>query len=451
MGKRSDSFQKESTKFLFSFRFCFLLLSSEEIWYGMQYSQFGQKFKKQTGIGQLMEDLGSPPPGACMLGGGNPALISEVAQVWKEIVSKQIESGSFKRILGSYESPAGIQELRERVASILSEESGTAISENQIAITNGSQNAFYLLLNFFSGKFENARSKKILFPILPEYIGYTDQTLETDSFLSFLPKIQEIDSHYYKYYIDKENFEIVSDWKEQAGCICVSRPTNPTGNVITEAELEFLISKSREADIPLLVDNAYGYPFPGVVFEKTSFIHRPGMIQGFSLSKLGLPGVRTGFVLGDSETIELLQKANSVINLTSASPGQYIALDLFRSGEWKNLCENVIRPYYQKKSEFARNAILQNWSSALDYRIHQSEGAFFLWVWVKNLKLTVSELYPILKEAGVIVVPGKTFFPGADRSWSHREECFRLSFVKEEKEIEEGIVRIGRVLEKFSK
>ncbi|PKA02401.1 hypothetical protein CH375_23350, partial [Leptospira ellisii] len=41
--------------------------------------------------------------------------------------------------------------------------------------------------------------------------------------------------------------------------------------------------------------------------------------------------------------------------------------------------------------------------------------------------------------------------PGADPNWSHREECFRLSFVREDKEIEEGIVRIGRVLEKFSK
>ncbi|MBM9577453.1 valine--pyruvate transaminase [Leptospira sp. 201903070] len=417
----------------------------------MQYSQFGQKFKKQTGIGQLMHDLGDPPPGACMLGGGNPASILEVTEVWKEILSKQIESGSLKRILGSYESPAGIQELRECVASILSEESGTRISENQISITNGSQNAFYLLLNFFSGKFENDRNKKILFPILPEYIGYTDQTLEKDSFLSFQPIIQEIDSYSYKYFIDKEKFKTFSDWRKQAGCICVSRPTNPTGNVITDAELEFLITRAKEADIPLLVDNAYGYPFPGVVFEKSSFIHKPGMIQGFSLSKLGLPGVRTGFVLGDSETIELLHKANSVINLTSASPGQYIALELFRSGEWRRLCKNVILPYYQKKSEFARGVIRQNWSSNLDYRIHQSDGAFFLWVWVKNLKLTVSELYPILKEAGVIIVPGKTFFPGSDQSWSHREECFRLSFVKEEKEIEEGILRIGRVLEKFSK
>ncbi|EMF79721.1 aminotransferase, class I/II domain protein [Leptospira weilii serovar Topaz str. LT2116] len=175
------------------------------------------------------------------------------------------------------------------------------------------------------------------------------------------------------------------------------------------------------------------------------------MIQVFSLSKLGLPGVRTGFVLGDSKTIAMLRKANSVINLTSASPGQFIALDLFRSGRWKDLCEKVILPFYHKKSVFAQEVILKNWSSKVDYRIHQSEGAFFLWIWVKNLSLPVNDLYPILKKAGVIIVPGETFFPGADPNWSHRQECFRLSFVRENKEIEEGILRIGKVLEKFSK
>lgn len=398
-----------------------------------------------------MDDLGNPSPGSCLLGGGNPAHIPEVAEVWKEILSKQIESGGIERILGSYESPSGVLELREILAEILSKESGTKISFDEIAITNGSQNAFYFLLNFFSGNFGNQKDKKILFPILPEYIGYTDQTLEGDSFLSFLPEIKEIGDRSYKYFIAKDKFDSVKNWKQEAGCICISRPTNPTGNVITDEELEFLISKATEADIPLLVDNAYGLPFPGLVFGKSRLIHKPGMIQGFSLSKLGLPGVRTGIVLGDSHTIEMLQRANSVINLTSANPGQFIALEFFRSKKWKDLCEKVILPFYKRKSLFAQDVIRNRWSYSIDYRIHQSEGAFFLWIWVKNLTLPVGELYPIFKESGVIIVPGKTFFPGADPSWKHREECFRLSFVREDKEIEEGILRIGRVLEKFSK
>lgn len=133
----------------------------------MRYSTFGRKFSEQTGIGQLMDDLGSFHPGSCLLGGGNPAFIPEVTDVWKEIVSKQIESGVIQKIIGSYESPSGIPELRETIALILSEESGTKITEDQIAITNGSQNAFYFLLNFFSGNFGNGQRKKIFFPFFP--------------------------------------------------------------------------------------------------------------------------------------------------------------------------------------------------------------------------------------------------------------------------------------------
>ncbi|EMO29683.1 hypothetical protein LEP1GSC170_5318 [Leptospira interrogans serovar Bataviae str. HAI135] len=133
----------------------------------MQYSIFGRKFLKQTGIGQLMDDLSNSPPGSCLLGGGNPAFIPELIEVWREIVSKQIESGSMDKILGGYESPSGILELREMIASILSNESGTKISKDQIAITNGSQNAFYFLLNFFSGNFGNDQRKKSFFLFFP--------------------------------------------------------------------------------------------------------------------------------------------------------------------------------------------------------------------------------------------------------------------------------------------
>ncbi|EMO78343.1 hypothetical protein LEP1GSC127_2063 [Leptospira kirschneri str. 200801925] len=130
----------------------------------MQYSIFGRKFLKQTGIGQLMDDLSNPPPGSCLLGGGSPAFIPELIEVWREIVSKQIQSGSMDKILGGYESPSGILELRETIASILSDESGTKISKDQIAITNGSQNAFYFLLNFFPEISVMIKEKKSFFP-----------------------------------------------------------------------------------------------------------------------------------------------------------------------------------------------------------------------------------------------------------------------------------------------
>ncbi len=51
------------------------------------FSKFGAKFRNQTGIGQLMEDLGNLAPGVSMLGGGSPSLIPEVEEVWLKILN----------------------------------------------------------------------------------------------------------------------------------------------------------------------------------------------------------------------------------------------------------------------------------------------------------------------------------------------------------------------------
>ncbi len=48
---------------------------------------------------------------------------------------------------------------------------------------------------------------------------------------------------------------------EETGMICVSRPTNPTGNVITDEELIKLDALANQHGVPLVIDNAYGVPF----------------------------------------------------------------------------------------------------------------------------------------------------------------------------------------------
>ena len=50
----------------------------------MEFSTFGNKFARYSGITQLMDDLndGLRNPDAIMLGGGNPAQIPEMSQLF---------------------------------------------------------------------------------------------------------------------------------------------------------------------------------------------------------------------------------------------------------------------------------------------------------------------------------------------------------------------------------
>ncbi|TGK07013.1 pyridoxal phosphate-dependent aminotransferase [Leptospira semungkisensis] len=414
------------------------------------FSRFGRKYENQTGIGQLMEDLGNLRPGMSMLGGGSPALIPEVEEAWREILSKFTSSNFWDSLLGKYETPSGKEETLEALASLLSSETGTKIHKDQIAITNGSQSAFYLLLNFFSGHFEDGSFRKIFLPVLPEYIGYLDQPIYSNSFAYSLGQVKTTGEDTFRYELDPSSLENWDDEKNPLGCVALSRPTNPTGRVASSEELEKILSFSRKRNIPLFLDNAYGYPFPGIVYSEQGLFHKEGMIQGFSLSKIGLPGVRTGFVLGDPEIISALNKANAVLNLASGNLGQFIALEFINSGEWLRLSRDIVRPFYRKKRDLAISCIRKEWKNKIRYSLHESEGAFFLWAKFSGLNRKISELYPILKENGVIIVPGKYFYPTPVSQEPFAEECVRISFAREDQEIQEGIHKIGKVLSSFA-
>ncbi|UCF16732.1 MAG: aminotransferase class I/II-fold pyridoxal phosphate-dependent enzyme, partial [Phycisphaerales bacterium] len=263
----------------------------------MRISRFGEKITRTSGIGQLMDDLAIALSGRqdiLMLGGGNPAHIPQVQKSFRASMENLLRDGDkFERTISSYGPPGGDQEFIEAVCNLLRAEFGWNIQRKNIALTDGSQTAFFILFNIFAGAFEDGTHRKILFPLVPEYIGYCDVGIAKDLFVSYKPQIEHIDDHIFKYHIDFDRIEIGDD----IGAICVSRPTNPSSNVLTDAEIEKLGGLARENDIPLIVDNAYGTPFPNIIFEEVRPTWDENTIFCMSLSKLGLPAARTGIVI----------------------------------------------------------------------------------------------------------------------------------------------------------
>ena len=73
---------------------------------------------------------------------------------------------------------------------------------------------------------------------------------------------------------------------------------------LTNEEVHRLASIARNAGVPLIIDNAYGLPFPGILFRSADPIWDDNIILTLSLSKLGLPNTRTGIVVAQSEIIK---------------------------------------------------------------------------------------------------------------------------------------------------
>jgi valine--pyruvate aminotransferase len=403
----------------------------------MKLSKFGRKFTGDSGILQLMRDLGAAAKGedVLMLGGGNPAQIPAVELYLRRRMSEILANGrEFERLVGIYGPPDGQHDFNEAIAKLLRNKFGWNLCAHNIALTNGSQTAFFYLFNLFAGEFEDGRRKKILLPLTPEYIGYLDVGLTDDFFVSSRPEIEFLNDRLFKYHVDFDALGIGDD----IGAICVSRPTNPTGNVLTDVEIDRLDTLARFYNIPLIIDNAYGTPFPNIIFTEAEPIWNENTILCMSLSKLGLPGVRTGIIVAHEEITSAIASLNAVLSLAPGNFGAGLGLDLMRSGEIIKLSKECVRPHYQSKVQRVV-AQIQTELDGVETYIHKPEGAIFIWLWFKDLPITCQELYERLKQRRVLVIPGQHFFPGLKDNWSHKHECIRVNYALDETTVSEGL------------
>lgn len=411
----------------------------------MTFSIFGSKFTRHAGITQLMDDLnqGLRTPGAIMLGGGNPASIPQMRDYFSQLCGEMVQQGQLTDALCNYDGPQGKNTFLQDLAGLLSQQLGWPISAKNIALTNGSQSAFFYLFNLFAGRHADGSVKKVLFPLTPEYIGYADAGLEEDLFVANRPSITLLPDGQFKYHVDFDTLKV----NEDIGLICVSRPTNPTGNVLTDDEINRLDGLAKQHNIPLVIDNAYGVPFPGIIFSQATPVWNDNIILCMSLSKLGLPGSRCGIVIANESTIKALSNMNGIVSLAPGGVGPAIASEMIRRGDLLRLSEQVIKPFYQERVN-QTIAILRRYLSPERCLIHKPEGAIFLWLWLQDLPIDSETLYQRLKKRGVLMVPGHYFFPGLEQGWPHTRQCMRMNYVPDPQLIEQGIRILAEEVEK---
>jgi valine--pyruvate aminotransferase len=416
----------------------------------LEFSLIGQKLTAHSGIRDLMDDLGramTVDPHMLMLGGGNPALVPELQALFRERMRELLDHGQvFDCMLANYEPPQGNPRFLKALAGLLQRTFGWDIGPQNIAITTGGQSAFFGLFNLLAGRFEGGRRRKILLPLAPEYIGYADQGLEEELFVGCRPDITwpgGAGSHVFKYRI---NFPAVEEalHRQNIGAIAASRPTNPTGNVLTDEEVARLSALAAAHGIPLILDNAYGAPFPGIIFVPAQPYWAPHVILTLSLSKLGLPGTRTGIVIAPEKIASAISSLTAIVGLANGTVGEQLVLPWVESGRILEFGRNILRPFYEAKSRAAAAWASECFEAAgVDWAMHACEGAFFLWLWLRNLRLSSRELYHRLKVRKVLTVPGEYFFFGLPNDSPHRHECLRISISQPAQVVREGLELIA--------
>ena len=420
------------------------------------FSRLARRMDSSSGIVSLMDDLGramTERPDLLMLGGGNPAAVPAMQARWRARMAELLAEGAtFDAMLGNYDPPQGNPAFVAALAGLLRREFGWPVGPENIAVTLGGQTAFFLLFNLLAGATEIGgcvRHRRVLLPLCPEYIGYADQGLDPGLFVACRPSIEwprGEAAREFKYRVDFAAVERALIGGDIA-VMAVSRPTNPTGNVLTDEEIRRLAALSERHNVPLIIDNAYGHPFPGVVFTGATPFWSPSTILTLSLSKLGLPGTRTAAVVGPPEVVRAVSSMTAIVGLANTNVGQRLVQPMLESGELLTLSRTVLRPFYEERSRVALGWIHEFFGAAgIDYAVHASEGAFFHWLWLRGLPVSTQELYALLKDRGVLVVPGEPFFFGLPDDWPHSRECLRLNFSGPPETVREGLRRIAETV-----
>lgn len=412
-------------------------------------TQFGEEMSHLTGVRAIMKDIietlrAGQGRDFINLSAGNPVILPEVEQLWRDCTQDLLNSPDYGEVVCRYGTSQGYGPLVEGICTDFNQRYGLSLTHRHILITPGSQALYFLAANALGGYTRSGHMKDIVLPLSPDYTGYGGISLVPEAVKAYRSTL-EVDEaeHRFKYRPDFSQLEITAD----TGFVLFSRPCNPTGNVISDAEVRQIADLAAVHRVPVLIDSAYAPPFPALNFTAMTPLFGDNILHCMSLSKAGLPGERVGVAIGNPALIEVLECFQTNFCIHSSRYGQAIAARAIASGALAEISERVIRPYYQDKFAVLEAALDAAMPKAVPWYLHRGEGAIFAWIWFDHLPITDQDLYQHLKQEGVIVVPGNPFFPGLREDWPHTHQCLRISLTASATDLTTAVERLARVVE----
>ncbi|MBD2137258.1 valine--pyruvate transaminase [Anabaena sp. FACHB-1237] len=410
-------------------------------------TKIGSQMSNLTGVRAIMKDINETLKAnkgqeLYNLSAGNPLILPEVEQLWRDCTADLLASPEYGEVVCRYGSSQGYAPLITAIIDDFNQRYELNLTDSNVLITAGSQTLYFYAANAFGGDMGNGTFKDIVLPLSPDYTGYGGVCLFPESLIAYKPTL-DIDevAHRFKYRPDFSQLTIT----ENTGCVIFSRPCNPTGNVLTNEEVQKIADLTAPYHVPVLIDSAYAPPFPALNFTEMTPVFGENILHCMSLSKAGLPGERIGVAIGDENLIQVLESFQTNVGIHSSRYGQAIAARAIKSGELAKIAETVIRPFYQHKFDVLESTLDAAMPKNLPWFLHRGEGAIFAWLWLRDLPMTDWEFYQELKKVGVIAVPGSTFFPGLKEEWEHKNQCLRISLTGSDQEIAIAMKRLAKV------
>ena len=359
-------------------------------------------------------DLVSGVPGVISLGVGEPDFVTP--ERFREAAIRSIKDGKTK-----YTSNYGIRPLREAISAHTAKLRGVSYDpDTEVLVTVGVSEAVDLALRATLDEGDEV----ILAD--PSYVAYVPGII-----LAGGVPVPVATEERYAFRLRPEDVEPAITQRTRA--ILLGFPNNPTGAVLTDADLEGLAALADRHDLLVYADEIYDRLVYGE--EHQSIVSLPGMrertiyLAGFSKS-YAMTGWRVGYACASADVIEQMMKIHQYTVMCVPTAGQYAALEALRSGE-----DEVLRMLAEYDR---RRKVMWRRFNEMGLACFEPRGAFYCFPNVSRTGLSDEEFAErLLKEEKVVVVPGSAF---GERGRGHVRACYATSL----EQIEEACDRIAR-------
>jgi aminotransferase len=206
--------------------------------------------------------------------------------------------------------------------------------------------------------------------------------------------------------------EVESRITPRTRVLVLNFPTNPTGAIQPDAEMEKIAALCVKHDIIVVTDEIYSELRYENAAKHRSILTYPGMrergilLHGFSKA-FAMTGFRLGYACAPPELTEAMMKIHQYCMLCAPMPSQMAAIEALEHGE---ASVQEMRDAYEKR----RNLTVTRFNE-IGLRCFEPGGAFYAFPDVTSTGLSGREFaIRLLEEEDVAVVPGNAFGPSGE-------------------------------------
>ncbi len=328
-----------------------------------------------------------------------------------------------------YTANAGLMELREEICRYNQRKFGVTYDpKSEVVVTVGGSEAIDLMIRAIINP-----GDEVLIPE-PCFVCYKPLTIMAGG------KAVPIETK------EEDEFRLLPEQlkakiTDKTKLLILPYPNNPTGGVMSKADMEAIAEVLRGTDIMVLSDEIYGelrYSDEGhIPFSKFEGMReRTVVVNGFSKS-FAMTGWRLGYALGPAALIKLMTKIHQYGIMSAPTTAQFAAVEALRS------CDDDVEEM-RREYNYRRRYIVDGFR-AMGLSCFEPLGAFYVFPCIKSTGMTSEEFCQnLLQEEKVAVVPGNAFGESG-------EGFIRCSYAYSIENIQEALKRIERFVKRHSK